>query len=148
MKVLSFSCCQQHCYWNNSPATSREPGSWSERWKKKKKTNQKKKSLLPTANLQRINRFSVLFKGEKWLFGFFFFLRMAALRLEIILIGIIISWFEFFGCCPSKAGKQICTPCNKLLTAMTLGKPKVWSLLAGVREFVCQRFPQLEERCS
>lgn len=31
---------------------------------------------------------------------------------------------------------------------MTLRKPKVWSLLAGVRVFVCQPFPQLEERCS
>lgn len=58
-------------------------------------------------------------------------LRTAALRLEIILIGIITSWFEFFGCCLSRAGKQICTPCNKLLTAMTLRKSKVWSLLAG-----------------
>lgn len=31
---------------------------------------------------------------------------------------------------------------------MTLRKPKVWSLLAGRRVFVCQPFPQLEERCS
>lgn len=85
-------------------------------------------------------------RGEKmtiWLL-----LRMAALRLETILIGIITSWFAFFACCLSKAGKQICAPCNKLLPALTLRKPKVWSLLAGVRVFVCQLFPQLEERCS
>jgi len=96
-----------------------------------------------TVNDQQV---SVLFKGKKvtlWLI-----LRMTALRLEIILKIVITSWFEFFGCCLSRAEKQTCSPCNKLLTATTLRKPKVWSLLAGVRVFACQPFPQLEERCS
>lgn len=136
MRVLSFPCCQE---WD----TPCEPGSLPEGWKNnhfflQQNCEGSTGSLYYLRNLRKYKK-----AKTSWLL-----LRAAALRLEVTLTGIITSWFEFFGCCLSRTGKQICTPCNKLLTALTLRKAKVWSLLAGERVFVCQPFPQLEERCS
>jgi len=88
--------------------------------------------------LQRINRISVLLKGEKmtiWLI-----LRLAALRLEITPTGIIISWFEFLGCCWSRAGDQLCTPCNKP-SAMTLKNPRCGPCWQVLRCLFASLFP-------